>query len=131
MPFQPMLEKSLFTSDLKQLARHSIQIFLQHKRHFTDRGLTLDELLTDDNVKIVRRTPFDDPTFLFIHDRCLSQIKASPDYRDNTVPWSVHFLLGLLTDLKSLQLPKDFQPGLILLYFKYCQGFEIPPIPIL
>lgn len=127
----PVFEKSMFSSDLAQLTKHSIQAFLQYKRHHTGRAMTLDELLTNDNVKLVQRTPFDDPTFLFIHDRCLSRMPPDHKYRDNGVPWTVHYLLGLLSDLKSLELPKHFQPGLILLYFKFCHGFEIPPTPIL
>jgi hypothetical protein len=126
-----LIENSEFTPDLQRLAEICIKLFLEPKNHFSGRKLTLSELLTDDNVNIVLRMPFDDETFLFIHNRCLSKIKPAKGYRDSTVPWNVHYLLGLLDDLKSLQLPKRFQPGLLMLYFKYCKGFEIKQLPAL
>ncbi len=128
---QEKQDKGEFTLDLRQLALYSIKFFLEDKKDQFNEKLDINRLLTNDNVKIVLRTQFDDDTFLFIHDNCLSKIPKDQNYRDNSVPWNVHYLLGLLADLKMRQLPKEFQPGLILLYFKYCKGLEILPTPLL
>jgi hypothetical protein len=126
-----LLEKGLHVLDLRNLAIECIKAFLAQKQSYEGRPLSSEELITDDNIKTVLRTQFDDETFLFIHNKCLSRIPQPDWYKESTVPWNVHYLLGLLQELKYLKLPKDFQPGLLLLYFKYCKGFDIPPPPLL
>lgn len=124
-------EKGSHAPDLRELAVACLRSFLKPKNLHTG-GLMLDRVLfTEDNIKVVLRTQFDDETFEYIHDKCLSRIPQQRWYRDLTVPWSVHCLLGLLTELKSLLVPKEFQPGLLMLYFKLCKGFDIPPPPLL
>ena len=125
------LEKGLHAPDLKALAIESIKAFLHGREHHSGGTIPEKELYSDSSLKTVLRTQFDDKTFEYIHKRCLSQIPRDPSYRETTVPWNVHYLLGLLKELKGLTLPKDFQPGLLLLFFKFCKGFEIPPPPLL
>lgn len=125
------LEKGTHAPDLRQLARSAIKDFLQDKERHSGGNISQTELYSDDSIKTVLRTQFDDATFEYIHENCLSRIPPSKKYRDATVPWPVHVLLGLLTELKYLQIPKELQPGLLLLYFKFCKGFDIPPPPLL
>lgn len=124
-------EKGTHAPDLKELAKSSILSYLNGKQSFQGETLNPKLLLTENNIKVVLRTNFDDETFLFIHNNCLSKIESDPFYNENTVPWNVHYLLGMLKELKKMQLPKEFQPGLLLLYFKLCKGFDIPPTPLL
>jgi hypothetical protein len=121
------LEKGPIAPDLRMLAVTSIRDFLGSKSSYLGEPIPDWELYTDDNIKTVLRTQNDDKTFEFIHERCLSRIPKNPSYRESTVPWTVHLLLWLLQDMKNLRLPKDFQPGLLLLYFKLCKGISIPP----
>jgi hypothetical protein len=125
------LEKSIHAPDLKEFARWSIKAFLQPKMGYDDKPIPVEELFSGESLKTVLRTQFDDKTFEYIHDNCLAKIPQQEWYRESTIPWTVHTLLGLLNELKHLQIPKDFQPGLLLLYFKFCKGFEIPPPPLL
>ena len=124
-------EKSTHAPDLKELAKVSVLSYLKGKPTFQGEILDSKSLLTEENLKIVLRTKFDDVTFLFIHDNCLNQIEPDPIYSETTVPWTVNYLLGMIKELKRLQTPKEFQPGLLLLYFKLCKGYEIPPTPLL
>lgn len=125
------LEKGQHAPDLRELARLSLKAFLQSKTHHSGGSIPEKELFSDASFKTVLRTPFDDKTFHYIHDKCLPTIPKQKWYKDATVPWTVHVLLGLLAELKMLQIPKEIQPGLLLLYFKFCKGCEIPPPPLL
>lgn len=124
-------EKGEHAIDLREFAKWSLTVFLKDKKHHSGENITDKELYSELSFKLVLRTQFDDDTFNFIHDNCLSRIPKQQWYKDVTVPWSVHVLLGLINELKYLQIPKDFQPGLLLLYFKLCHGFEIIPPPLL
>src|SRR4051812_27671516 len=117
-------ECSEHSADLRILAKHCLEVFLSEKTDHKDQPINKGMLLSDENIKLVLRTPFDDFTLNFIHNKCLSQIPKQPWYRDKTVPWNVHYLLGLLVEMRSLMVPKEFQPGLLLLYFKFCKGHE-------
>lgn len=125
------LEKGLHAPDLKEFARWTLKVFLGTKPSHTGDPIPEKLLYSDDSFKTILRTQFDDKTFEYIHNNCLSKIPKQKWYKDGTVPWNVHVLLGLLNELKSLKIPKEFQPGLLLLYFKFCKGFEIPPPPLL
>jgi hypothetical protein len=124
-------EKGPHAPDLRELARQCMGLFLGDKITHRDQPIPRKLLYSEDSFRTVLRTPFDDDTFNYIHEKCLSKIPKLPWYRESTVPWNVHYLLGLIEELRSLHVPKEFQPGLILLYFKFCKGFDIPPPPLL
>lgn len=128
--FNP-LEKGLHAPDVRELVKANLKGFFLSKQHHTGGEIPVFEMLSDDSIKTVLRTHFDDPTFDFIHDRCLPRVPRPDGYKDSTVPWTVHFLLRLLDDLKGRRIPKEFQPGMIMLYFKFCMGCDIPPPPLI
>ena len=125
------MEKGLHAEDLKEFVRIGLEKFLGGKLGYDDKPIPEKQLYSEDSYRVILRTPFDDETFHFIHKHCLSKIPKQPWYKENTVPWGVHYLIGLLNELKSHQIPKEFQPGFLLLYFKFCKGFAIPPTPLL
>jgi hypothetical protein len=106
-------------------------VFIAPKPYHKGGKMPPGELFADTSVKTVLRTPFDDESFDFIHAKCLPHFPRQRWYKDATVPWPVHVLLGLLDELKSHNIPKEFQPGMLYLYFKFCKGVEIPPPPII
>jgi hypothetical protein len=110
--------------DLRNLAIFCIKSFFVGKKKESGESIPVKELLSDLSVKTVLRTPFDDDTFLFIHENCLSQIPKPADY-ETPISWPVFYLLGLLSEMRKLGLPKDFQPGLVLLYFKFCKEMRV------
>jgi hypothetical protein len=117
--------------DLKKYATDCIRLFFKDKKYFCGGPVPERELKSEFAQQTVLKTQFDDRCFDFIHEVCLPVFPVDKNYNETTVPWTVHCLLGLLTDLKSFGIPKDSQPGLLLLYFKFCHGIEIPPPPLL
>ncbi len=77
------------------------------------------------------KTPFDDQTFDFIHENCLEKLIPDPNHNNDIIPWTVAFLIKLMRRMQALEIPKEFMPGMILLYFKLCRGLEILPVPLL
>jgi hypothetical protein len=122
-------KKVTHSLDVKKLAKSSIEDYFKTKNWFAGGPIPKQELLSDQSIKTVLNTPFDDSTFTFIHENCLVKIPQPSSYTEPSLPWTVEFLLELLREMKSLGLPKDFQPGLVLLYFKFCRGMAIPNPP--
>ncbi len=127
------LEKGMFVEDLERLAKGSLRVYFANKKKHDGTEIAENELLSDFCLKTVLRTQFDDRCFDYIHNKCLAKLIKHEDdtYCDPTLTWTVHTLLGLLQELMSLELPKAFQPGLLLLYFKFCHGIEIPQPPLM
>lgn len=125
------LEKGVHADDVKDSAVQCIRRFFCGRKSLDGRDVCLKELITDENVKRVLRTQFDDQTFDHIHNHCLPTIPKSRKYHDPTLTWEVHCLLRLLGRMRKLRIPKEFQPGLLLLYFKHCRSLEIPPLPLI
>lgn len=123
------LETGTHSVDIKELAIFSIKAFFEDKSWFCGGPIPETELITPETIKTVLRTPNDDETFDFIHKKCLAVIPRPRQYRQTANPWTIQMLLDLLKDMRRQWLPKDFQPGLLLLYFKFCKGIQIPPPP--
>ena len=108
-------DKGENVEDIRARVNVCIQLFFRHKKYFCGGKIPQRELTSEFAERTARFTQFDDRCFNFIHDHCLPVFPVNPAYRDLTVPWPVHCLLGLFSDLKSLEIPKDNQPGMLLL----------------
>lgn len=124
-------EKMEYVEDLRKFAEHCIQLFFNNKQHVCGDPIPECEKSSEFAVQTVLRTQFDDRCFDFIHEFCLPVFPIDPKYDESTVPWSVHCLLGLLAEMRSMEIPKEQQPGMLLLYFKFCHSVEIPLPPLL
>lgn len=124
-------EKGSRSVDFRKLAETYIRSFFEDKSWFCGGPIPQRELLSDFSIKTVLRTQFDRRCFDFIHYECLPLISNTEGFKDNTVTWEVHCLLQLISELKYLGVPKEFQPGLLMLYFKFCKGQKILPPPLL
>lgn len=111
--------------DARAIVSGCIKNFFAYKSGPDGGPLPPRELGSEASVRTVMLTPFDDDTFELIHERCLPSVPRQDWYRETTVSWGVHVLLGLLDEMKSLGIPKEFQPGMLLLYFKFCNGVDI------
>jgi len=112
--------------DLSDYAKNIIKIFFMNKKDYIGKKLDINNFNLDKDILTLIKTPFDEFTFNFIHDNCLPCIDKPIDFLNEGISWPVVFLIKLIGDMKQLNLPKEFQPGLILLYFKYCKGVDIP-----
>ena len=127
---EPFLDKCCHVVDLKNVAVEGIRNFFKDKSWFAGGSIPECEIESDDSVDLVLRTPFNEETFSFIHNNCLPKVPCPKNFVDQGVPWSVAYLIKLLADLKRCSIPKDFQPGFVLLYFKLCKGVKVIPPPI-
>ena len=123
-PAQSRSENSEYAFELNLQAGNAICSFFKDKTDPQGKPFEVARLQTDENVEIVLRTKFDDPTFDFIH-KCLARIPKPRSYKETNLSWTVHNLLSLINDLKAKRLLKEFQPGLLILYLKLCKGFDI------
>jgi hypothetical protein len=125
------LQKGEYVEDLRVFADKCICMFFKNKTDSSGRRIKEHDILTEFANKTVLYTQFDDRCFDFLHEVCLPLIPVNSMYNELAMPWTVHSLIGLLGDLKKIEVPKEFQPGLLLLYFKFCYGVVIPPPPLL
>lgn len=124
-------EKGSHAVDFHKLAETCIRLFFEDKSWFCGGPIPQRELISEFSIQTVLRTRFDDRCFDFIHNECLPKIPNTKVFDNNTVTWEVHCLLQLISELKYLGVPKEFQPGLLMLYFKFCKGQKILPPPLL
>lgn len=124
------INKGSYGIDLRESVVDSIRSFFADKSWFIGGPIPESELISDSCVDLILRTPFNEDTFNFIHESCLPKVAPPKDFVDQGVPWAVTFLIRILNEMKSFNIPKDFQPGFTLLYFKLCKGVKVlePPI---
>jgi hypothetical protein len=128
---QNPFEKGLHAKDIGEFAQDCILAYFKDKDWFCGGPIPQRELTAETSIKTVLRTRFDDRCFNFIHEECLPTIPNLTDWSQVGVSWEVHCLLELLEDMRACWIPKEFQPGMVLLYFKFCKGVKILPPPLL
>jgi hypothetical protein len=124
-------EKGVHGADFRELAKACIEVFFAEKSWFCGGSIPRRELISEFSITTVLRTQYDDRCFGFIHSECLPRIPNIEGHDNLTVSWEVHCLLQLIDELQKMHVPKELQPGLLLLYFKFCKGVKIPPPPLL
>jgi hypothetical protein len=125
-------EKGDHSADIQAAVTHYITEFFQEKQWFCGGDIPRRDLLSDSSLKTVLRTQFDKNWEEFVHQKCLVTIPLDPAYKlESHLPWSVRCLIDLLYSMEVAKIPKEFKPGIVLLYFKFCKGVKIPPPPIL
>lgn len=123
-------ENGFHADDIRAAAIRHITMFFQGKSWYCGGTIPQRHLLSDSSIKTVLRTRFDKDWEEFVHHECLTTIPVSPEYKlENLLPWAVRCLIDLLESMEPLLIPKEFRPGLTLLYFKFCKGVKIPPPP--
>ena len=116
-------EVSLFRKDVANLAKQCIRNYFKSKY-----VLNTDDLFSTHSIQTLLRTDFE-RGFDYAHSHLLCRLSVPPDWNDPTLSWQVFCLLKLLEEMRSLDIPTMFHPGMILLFFKFCKGWEIPDPP--
>lgn len=121
---------------LRELAREAIERFFADKRFHCGGPIPQNFLFCEDSLRTVMGTTIDVATEGWaaehIHPRLtpeVDQINTVENYDDPVVPFDVHYTLCLIQQLRNRGIPKIFQPGMMLLYYKFCKGFPIPDPP--
>lgn len=129
---QNTLEKGMHAVDISVAVEHYMRDFFQSKSWYCGGRIPQRDLFSDASIKTVLRTTFCKEWEEFVHAKCLPTIPLDPSYKAAAhLPWTVRCLIDLLDSMGSCAIPKEFRPGMVLLYFKFCKGVKIPPPPIL
>ena len=116
---------SLCYDDLKESAKDSLREFFHGKQLVVPR----ERIISDYSISTVMNTSFEG--FDYAHKHLLPRIPRDEQYHEPTMKWEVHNLLKLLAEMRSYDIPKIHHPGLTLLYFRFCKGWDIPdPLPL-
>lgn len=122
-------EGSIFeTKDYYLYAAELIYRYLGDRSYFIGGSIPKCKLLSIKSIQTVLRTDLDS-AIQYIHNHCIPNINPTKDYKEPSVPWEVDYVLRMLYELGDLETPKRFRGGLMLLYFKFCQGHVIPDPP--
>jgi hypothetical protein len=121
--------------ELKASARLSIEEFFSDKLFHCGGPIPECLLLSDDSVMTVLGTTVDAwrkweeekiyPLLRIERD----QINERTSYHNRSVSFNVHYTLRLIDNLRDHGIPKHHRFGMMLLYYKFCKGFQIPPAP--
>tara|TARA_Y100000034_G_scaffold94924_1_gene115130 strand:+ start:845 stop:1258 length:414 start_codon:yes stop_codon:yes gene_type:complete len=125
-----IFEKGEFVPDFKKLAEQALETFFRDKSWYCGGPIPESEVYSDYSLKMVLRIKLDDNWQKIVHE-AVEQLPVDPNWDDPTVPWSIHRLLGILSELRSTGIAHEFHAGLTLLYLKFCEGIQIPPPPLL
>lgn len=108
-----------------------IHRYFENKRYYIGGPIPNSMLFSEQSVLTVLKCSFENG-FVFVMDylneNCLPKLRPDSHYKDPTVSWTSHFVLQLLSEMMSLEIPQNFKPGLMLLYFKFCKGMKIPDL---
>jgi hypothetical protein len=121
--------------DLRALAQASIQVFFADKKYHCGGPIPKAMLICEESIRTVLGTTIEaamdyEEKFIYPHLRCeKDQLHKSRGWHDPSVPFNVHYTLLLIQELRDKGIPKCFQFGMILLYYKFCKGLEIPEAP--
>lgn len=122
-------ERVLTEAMLVDGIRDSILRFFQDKTQVCGGPIPKASLLSDKSINLVRRTSLD-AAFTFMYRQLIPQLPVPDDYEDATLPWDVHYAIGIMRDAQRRWLPRPHIPGLMLLYFVFCKGLAVPyPVP--
>ena len=112
--------------DVAQLAKECIQ------KYFRSKNVVIDEdICSTHSIQTLLRTDYE-MGIEYAHNHLLSKLRKPTNWNDPTLSWQVFCLLKLLEDMRQLEIPRAFQPGMTLLFFKFCKGWQIPdPPPLL
>lgn len=110
---------------LRNLATLSIKRFFSDKKYFCGGPVPECLLYSENSILLVMRTQNNDSNFEFIHRNCLDKLPENKQFSSDPIPWSIRFLITLMSDLKKKSIPYPYHAGMLLLYFKFCKGQRV------
>jgi hypothetical protein len=124
------IENGVHATDIQDAAIRHITVFFQDKAWYCGGKIPRHDLFSDSSIRTVLRTQFDSNWEACVHHKCLSTVPVDHTYRlEAHLPWTVRYLIDLIYSMGLLSIPKEFRPGMVLLYFKFCKGVKIiPPV---
>lgn len=107
-------EMNRYIERLEKAARFFIIKFFSRRRFHCGGAIPKNKLLSQNSINIVLSTNFCDGI-----DECY---KVMP----NSIPEEqLSNLISLLSEVKMAGIPKKLQTGIMLLYYRFCKGFNV------
>lgn len=114
------------TEDIRMVAKNYIQEFFLNKSWHCGGKIPQRDLLSEASIDTVILSKFCKQWEDFVHIKCLTKIPTDPNYKDETLlPWAVRYLIDLLSSMGACSIPKEFRPGMVVLYFRFCKGISV------
>ena len=126
----------LSLEELHQIALESMAAVFRDKEYFCGGPIPEKVLFEIDSIMTVLGTKPDDDFDSFVLRKVHPYIRYEKDeifpydvWKDSSVSRPVAYDLHLIAHLQQRGVPKIYQWGMMLLYYKFCKGVSIPPAP--
>lgn len=114
-----------FDRDYRQLALQSVILFISDQLLESGKQLRDEIKISKKSIDLILETKMDHRCMSFIHEKCLPLIKNKQKSPDDSINDDIWSLLNLLHRLGSYQIPKEFFPGILLVFFEICYLVDI------
>lgn len=115
---------SVYIKALEELTKGFIERFFKDKTFHCGGPIPRNSLYSEQSINLVLGTEF-----CVGIDQCyeaISTLRKPRNYNDETIEWDIGIVLSLINEARSMEIPKDFQAGIMLLYLKLCKGCRTP-----
>jgi len=106
--------EGLTREEKKKFASESMELFF-------DNHVPEEQLITDENLNLVLDTSLIEATNIvhsLIPDVFVDKRRS---FKRNRLPKSTETIISIMNKCAQLYIPKPFAPGIMLLYFKFCE----------
>jgi hypothetical protein len=108
----------------------SLRRFFAEKKFHAGGPIPVSHLFTQQNFNWVVSTPFGDGIDMCYELLGKCKICPPPGFDYEKIDWEVYFILSLLNETQRCRIPPHLQAGVMVLYFKICQGQKLPEIEL-
>lgn len=128
LPFQG--NPKAFMKRLQTETWVSIRRYFADKKFHAGGPIPSSHLFNQQNFARVVSTPFNEGIDLCyeLFNRC--SIEPPVGFDHEAIDWDVYYILNLLADAQRCRVPPHLQAGIMVLYFKICQGQKLPNIEL-
>lgn len=125
-PFaEPDATLTAYIKALEEQAKGYIGQFFANKKFHCGGPIPKNYLYSEQSINLVLSTEFCKGVDLCYE--ALTTVRAPKNHdEEETVPWDIYMVLNLIAEVRAMQIPKDFQAGIMLLYLKLCKGARMP-----
>lgn len=114
----------VFVENIRVLAREYINRFFQVQEMYCGGKIPSSFLLTEENISMVMNTSLEDGV-----RRSYEIIEQDGRYQseaiESLVPEDVKLLISIMNKCSKLGVPKEFVPGIVLIYLEHCEGMKV------
>lgn len=114
---------SEYIERLEASAKHFITKFFANKDFHCGGPIPQNRLLSRSSLNIVLSTDFCKGVQECY--RVMPKTTPPPDFDIRWYSWDVDCFLPIFASVRAVGIPKEFQAGMMLLYYKFCEGCKV------